>query len=112
MDELNNLVEELLAVVREGEVYQIYRREEEKMKQNPELLKRVDEFRANNFYLQQEADGDSLFEVTERLQQESLELRRDPQVNAYLDAELALCKLLQQVCKKVIDGVEIRLPQL
>lgn len=112
MDELNTLVEELLAVVRSGEVYQIYRKEEEKMKQNPELLRRVDEFRANNFYLQQEADGDSLFEVTERLQQESLELRRDPQVNAYLDAELALCRLLQQVCKKVIDGVEIRLPEL
>ena len=41
---------------------------------------------------------------------ESAELRRHPEVNAYLDAELALCKMMQRICIKLGEGIDIDVP--
>ena len=62
-------------------------------------MDRVNTFRGNNFRLQNEANRDELFRGTEQLNRESRELRRDPLVNAFLDAELTLCKLMQKICR-------------
>ena len=43
---------------------------------------------------------------------EARELRSDPLVNAFLDAELALCKLMQRICKSLTEGIELDVPEL
>lgn len=40
-------------------------------------------------------------------QQRIQELRRDPLVNAFLDAELALCKLMQKICRTLTEGINL-----
>ena len=79
-------------------------------KQKPELKARVDTFRADNYKVQNECDSDNLFEVVEQMGKESAELRRHPEVNAYLDAELALCKMMQRICIKLGEGIDIDVP--
>ena len=37
---------------------------------------------------------------------------KNPEVNAYLDAELALCRMMQQICKTLTDGIEIKVPEI
>ena len=78
--------------------------------QKPELKERVDTFRADNYKVQNECDSDNLFEVVEQMGKESAELRRHPEVNAYLDAELALCKMMQRICIKLGEGIDIEVP--
>ena len=39
-------------------------------------------------------------------------LRKIPEVNAYLDAELALCKLLQKIGRTVTEGIDMMIPEL
>ena len=39
-------------------------------------------------------------------------LEKNPEVNAYLDAELALCRMMQQICKTLTDGIEIKVPEI
>ena len=75
-----------------------------------ELKARVDTFRADNYKVQNECDSDNLFEVVEQMGKESAELRRHPEVNAYLDAELALCKMMQRICIKLGEGIDIDVP--
>ena len=72
---------------------------------------RVFQFRSNNFRMQNETGRDDLFQVAEQLSRESKELRRNPQVNAYLDAELALCRLMQKICIRVAEGIHIQIPE-
>ena len=48
--------------------------------------------------------------VVEQMGKESAELRRHPLVNAYLDAELALCKMMQRICVKVAEGIDMDVP--
>ena len=112
MDEISKNIEELLSSIKRSEVYAEYRRQEEKLYQFPELAERVNQFRADNFRLQEEANSGNLFQVAEQVTNESAQLRKIPEVNAYLDAELALCKLMQKVCRRLADGIDIHVPEV
>ena len=112
MDSISRNIQILLSVLKRSDEYLEYRKQEAILKQNPELMARVDQFRADNFKMQNEADRDNLLQVTDQLARESGELRRIPEVNAYLDAELALCKMLQRVSRAVVEGMDIHTPEL
>lgn len=111
MGETGRCVQELLSAIRMRDEYVEYKIQEGRLERNPELKKRVDQFRAANFRLQSGADKEELFQVAQRIEQESAELRKDAQVNAYLDAELALCRLMQGIYKSLTEGIEIQTPE-
>ena len=92
MENINRNIHMLLQSIKKSSVYKEYRLQEQILKKNPELAERVRQFRSENFRLQNEEDRGQMFQLAEKLSRESAELRRNPQVNAYLDAELALCR--------------------
>ena len=112
MNEIKDCIDALLAAVQNSEEYQEYLKSKTLLEQDPELMERVNAFRANNFRLQNEANRDELFRVTEQLNRESRELRCNPLVNTFLDAELALCKLMQRICKSLTEGIDLDIPEL
>lgn len=112
MDKINQDIEELLSSIRRSEAYVEYKKQEAILYDFPELAERVNQFRADNFRLQEEANSGDLFQVVEKIADESAQLRSIPEVNAYLDAELALCKLMQKVCRTLTEGVEICVPDI
>ena len=109
-----NTIEEnisrLMDSIKESAEYQEFQKQNAILKQNPELKSKVDAFRAENYRIQNECDADNLFDVVEQMGRESAELRRHPEVNAYLDAELALCRMMQRICVKLTEGVEMDVP--
>lgn len=112
MDAISRNVRVLLSVIKKSDVYREYKKQEEILDKNQQLKERVDHFRANNYKLQNEAGKDDLFQVAEQLERESAELRRIPEVNAYLDAELALCKLIQRIFMNLAEGIDMHVPYL
>ena len=112
MNEIKDCIDALLAAVQNSEEYQEFMKYKALVEQDPGLMERVNAFRANNFRLQNEANRDELFRVTEQLNRVSRELRSDPLVNAFLVAELALCKLMQRICKSLTEGIELDVPEL
>lgn len=110
-DTISIKIQELLAEIQNSEEYRNYRIQEVNLEAQKELWDRVDAFRANNFRLQNDPSKEDLFERAEKLAVESAELRKIPDVNAYLDAELAMGKMLQRICKTLINGVDIRVPE-
>ena len=48
----------------------------------------------------------------DELVKESEELRKIPEVNAYLDAELALCRLIQKITRELTWGIGLDIPAL
>ena len=111
MDAVNRNIHLLLTAIQKSEVYRNYKKQEEILEKNPELYARVQQFKADNFRLQNEEKG-NLLQAADRLAKESAELRRNPEVNAYLDAELALCRMMQQICKTLTDGIDIKIPEI
>lgn len=110
--QITECIGNLLVAVQSSQEYYEFIKIKEILEQDPELLSRVNAFRNSNFKLQNEANREDLFQATEQLNRESRELRRIPQVNAYFDAELALCKLMQGICKKLTSGIDLDIPDM
>ena len=112
METINRNIHMLIQSVKKSSVYKEYRLQEQILNQNQELTQRVRQFRSENFRLQNEEDRGRMFQLADKLSRESVELRRNPQVNAYLDAELALCRMMQRICRMLTEGIEMDIPPL
>lgn len=110
MDEITERVYALTEAMKENRDYQRYLFLEAELQKNRELKKQVDEFRLRNYYLQ-ESDVD-LYEAVDEVDREFQELQKIPVVNAYLDAELSVCKMIQRVLETISKEVQIAEPEI
>ncbi len=80
-----------------SDTYKEYLYQREKIKKQPGLYDKVNEFRQRNFDLQNEADSDDILERMEAFEQEYEKFREDPFVDSFLQAELAFCRMMQKI---------------
>ena len=112
MDKIDEGVRMLLQIIYDTQIYREYRRQEEELRLDAQLYQRVMSFRERNFRLQNNAVDGAIIQVADSIYHESRELRKIPQVNAYLDAELALCKMMQRIARTMVNGLEIDIPDI
>ena len=112
METVNRNIHALLNSIQKCQIYKDFKKQETILNKNPELAKRVQHFRAEHFRLQNEGDPAEILARAEKLSRESEELRSFPEVNAYLDAELALCRMMQKICRTLTDGIEMNIPRI
>ena len=112
METVNRNIHALLNSIQKCQIYKDFKKQEAILNKNPELAERVQHFRAENFRLQNEGNQEEILAKAEQLSRESEELRGFPEVNAYLDAELALCRMMQKICRILTDGVDMNIPRI
>ena len=107
------LVEErtdmLIQAMGECELYQHYLRVKREVEQNEVLCQKIDEFRQKNFQLHISLEGEELYNAMENFERENIAFRKDPLVNQFLAAELAVVRMVQQMEKKILDAVDLEL---
>ena len=96
----------LVEAVKHSETYKNYDRARIVLKSDPELMERVCAYREENYRLQTSSDDGMLEERIEAFAEENQELTEEPRVRAFLDAELGLCRMLQEITERVIDGID------
>ncbi len=94
-ERLDQAVGTLIATVKDSEAYGRYQTALAAVKQQPGLKEQIDEFRRKNYVMQNA--GDMAFEQIERFEQEYSDFRENPLVADFLAAELALCRMIQQI---------------
>jgi cell fate (sporulation/competence/biofilm development) regulator YlbF (YheA/YmcA/DUF963 family) len=99
----------LVHAVWESSEYRRYQDIRRKVHEQPELEQRIHAFRKKNYEVQNFADGRSLYEKVDGLEREGLELRKDPLVNEYLDAELGICRLFQKINWELVQNIDFDL---
>lgn len=92
--------------VRETNAYRNYLIQTERMKRQPELKQKIDEFRAKNFEFQNTTDSEELFDKTDAFVAEYEILSADPMVDAFLSAELEFCRMMQRVYQSISERVD------
>lgn len=112
MDKIQGCVENLIEAIREGETYQKYLNCEKKLCEHPELLKQIDEMRIAAYRLHNGENSGDIYAQIEQFEQKFREPRKNPLVNEFLEAELDVCKMLQQIGTSIQGGVAIRIPKL
>ena len=111
MDLIQKSIQELSEAMKNHEVYQRYLEEERNLNQHPELKREVDTYRQENFRIQNsEVDEEELFELSEQLVKKYAGLRKNPLVNAYLDAELDVCQLMKNIYLQISMAVPFWTP--
>lgn len=87
----------LAGIILETDVYQEYLHQREVLQRQPELYRQVNEYRQKNFDIQSQADGSELFDRMEAFEREYREFRENPLVDDFLRAELAFCRMMQEM---------------
>lgn len=105
MDQILPALDEFIAILKKSEIYQNYEEQKNRLSQNPELKRKVDEFREKNYLYNKRMDGYQLFEESDQLVSEMEELRRDSQVHEFLKVELAYCKMIQDIREYLVENM-------
>ena len=81
------------------------------LEKDPELKSRVDDYRIRNYRLQQSENVD-LYDAVDSLERDSYALRKSEKANAYLEAELEVCKMVQKVQDCISEAIRIGVPEI
>ena len=92
--------------IRESDIYKEYDRQRARIKQQPELFARIQDYRQKNYELQVGAQGDELFDKIIAFEQEYETFRENPLVDDFLRAELAFCRLIQEVNQQISEELD------
>lgn len=103
---LENATLKYVKAIKETEVYRKYYEQLERLKGYPEKYQKVNEFREKNFEIQNTTQKDELFDKMDEFEQEYEKFREDPMVDDFLRAELAFCRMMQEVTDYIMEVLE------
>lgn len=86
--------------------YKNYVKAKEVVKADSELWRQINIYRKQRMELQQTASGDEIYERIEAFENNYSELLSKESAREYLDAELALCRMIQELGLLIVDAVE------
>ena len=95
--------------IMQSDTYKEYLYQREKIKKQPDLYEKVNEFRQRNFELQNETDEEDLFDRMDAFEKEYEKFREDPLVDDFLRAELSFCRLMHEVDLLLAQAIDFEL---
>ncbi len=104
MGNMDSAIEQLIKAVRDSEVYCEYDRQRNRVKEHPDLKVKIDEFRSRNYQLQNESDYS--FAKIDEFEQEYADFRENPMVSDFLAAELAFCRMMQDISIRITEAID------
>lgn len=101
---LIDTIEKYAERIRSTDAYRTYQEQLSLIRQDPEKYRRVNEFRKKNYELQK-SEGRDIDERIEALAEELEKFREDPVVDDFFRAELAFCRMMQEVNLRLTEAV-------
>ena len=111
MNDVARCTKELTAAVCGSKAYKNFEKSKMQVKENPELHKRLNQFRRRNYELQNRKNSYSCAEEEEAFKQEAEEFRKDPLVDEYLSSELELCKMIQRINQSIVSVIQFEIEE-
>lgn len=106
MNGFNNEINDFVDKVKKSEVYEEYRRTLDELKKDPELYTRVEEYRKQRANMQNFSNAEELYERADLFEKENEWLKKIPAAAEFLEAELALCRMVQDICLKITEALD------
>ena len=106
MDRIEAALDGLVEAIADSPQYRRYLEVSEKVHGYPQLERQINEFRKKNFELQSSTGQGDLFDRVDQFETEYAQFRKDPLVQEYLSAELAVCRVLQNVNYTILRNID------
>ncbi len=97
---------EFVSKIKESAIYKEYREKLQNLKAYPDCYQKVNEFRQRNYEMQNATQVDDLFEKMDVFEQEYEKFRENPLVEEFLQAELAFCRMMQEVDIAIMEKLD------
>ena len=104
--EVQKALEQLAQAINDSDIYQEYRRQSEKVDNTGDMREKIDEYRVRNFELQNSVQTEDLLDKLDAFEREYEKFREDPLVEEFLDAELAFCRMMQEIDVKLAEAMD------
>ncbi len=105
--EVDEYTEKLAEALVNSEEYKRFTRIRDKVAKNPELRERINEFRIHNYQLQNSSEVLDVMEELDTMLGNYQDFRKDPMVDEFLRAELRVCRMLQEICLRVVENIDL-----
>lgn len=105
-EEIKLVAKDYANKIRQTDIYRRYCYEKERIKKQPDLYAKVNEYRAKTFELTNNTDEDQLFDKMDAYEKEYEKFRENPVVEGFLQAELAFCRMMQELNELVMDHLD------
>ena len=96
-EEIRSAAKKYAGEIMETDVYRKYCYEKERIKKQPDLYAKVNEYRERTFELQNAMNDEDLFDKMDAYEKEYEKFRENPVVEGFLQAELAFCRMMQEL---------------
>lgn len=103
MDKIDNSLQQLISAILASDIYRAYDVQRIKVNSMPELKAQIDEFRRRNLELQ--TNEHTTFEEIDNFERQYAKFRENPIVDQFLAAELAFCRLMQDINLRLTDAL-------
>lgn len=103
MSKLENALEQIIEAILDSPEYKRYDEQRNKVNQYPELKAQIDEFRTRNYILQ--TGDEAAFDKIDEIEEEFYEFRQNAMVSEFLAAELAFCRMMQDINLRMTEAV-------
>ena len=104
--EVQKALEQLAQAIKDSDIYREYRRQSEKVDNTGDMREKIDESRVRNFELQNSVQTEDLLDKLDAFEREYEKFREDPLVEEFLDAELAFCRMMQEIDVKLAEAMD------
>ena len=102
---LDEAIDNFIGFLKDTDIYKEYRSALEELNKDPDLKRRVDDFRQRNYNFQQSEDID--LNEYDQFRSEMVGFRAsDQRVDTFLDAERALCRMIQDISYRITEAID------
>ncbi|MEE3419597.1 MAG: YlbF family regulator [Lachnospiraceae bacterium] len=102
----------LVRAIGQSEVYKQYEACAKNLDQFPGVLEKIAEFRRATIAQYHNPDNSDLLGSSDKILEDYSEIQKIPEVNAFLEAEDALVRALQQINSQIAGAVDMKVPNL
>lgn len=112
MLQVKNELDVFMQAIRQTDVAKKYEDVRERVMQDAQLALKIDEFRKNNYLMQTHTYPDQIMELSDHFAEENEKFRENPLVQEYLEAELAYCRMLQEITSTILGVIPLELGEI
>ena len=110
MSRVEELTKELTEAITDSCEYKRFKEFESEVMKRPDLKRALDDFRRENFRMQYSEDTGDVLSATRKYSDEQIaDIRKQPEVEGYLAAEMELCRMVQEICMSVVEAVDFNM---
>lgn len=107
MSAVEESTKQLVDTIKNSIIYQNYQNCRKEIRQYPEKMQALQEFRMRNYELQNSIENIDLYNEIDKLEQRYSSYRNDPIVETYLEAENSFFRLLRKVNWEIIESLDV-----